>query len=45
MENKYQVVGLFLGLAEAYVLSHQILLDKLETYVIRGLENKWFQSY
>jgi hypothetical protein len=46
MENKHQVIGLFLDLSKAYdVLSHQILLDKLEKYGIRGLANKWFQSY
>jgi retron-type reverse transcriptase len=43
MKNKYQVVGLFLDLTKAYdVLNHQILLDKLDTYEIRGLANKWF---
>jgi hypothetical protein len=46
MENKYQVVGLFLDLTKAYdALTHQILLDKLDTYGIRGLANKWFSSY
>jgi hypothetical protein len=44
MENKHQVIGLFLDLTEAYVLNHQILLDKLEKYGISGLGNKWFQS-
>jgi hypothetical protein len=42
MENKHQVVGLFLDLTKAYdVLNYQILLDKLETCGIRGLSNKW----
>jgi hypothetical protein len=46
MENKHQVIGSFLDLTKAYnVLNHQILLDKLEKYGIRGLANKWFQSY
>jgi hypothetical protein len=45
MENKHQVIGLFLDLTKAYdVLNHQILLDKLENG-ITGLANKWFQSY
>jgi hypothetical protein len=40
------VIGLFLDLTKAYrVLNHQILLNKLEKYGIRGLTNKWFQSY
>jgi hypothetical protein len=29
----------------SYVLNYQILLDKLGKYGIRGLANKWFQSY
>jgi hypothetical protein len=46
MEDKHQVVGLFLDLTKAYnVLNHQILLDKLEIYGNRGIANKWFQSY
>jgi hypothetical protein len=46
MENKYQVVGLFLDLTKVYdVSNHHILLDKLDTYGIRGLANKWFSSY
>jgi hypothetical protein len=46
MENKHQVVGLFLDLTKAYdVLNHHILLDKLDIYGIRGLANEWFHSY
>jgi hypothetical protein len=46
MENEHQVVGLFLDLTKAYdVLNHQILLDKLDIYGIRGLANEWFCSY
>jgi hypothetical protein len=46
LENKLQVVGLFLDLTKAYdVLNHQILLEKLEMYEIRGIANQWFQSY
>jgi hypothetical protein len=46
MENKHQVVGLFLDLTKAYdVLNHQILLDKLDICGIRGLANEWFRSY
>jgi hypothetical protein len=46
LENKLQVVGLFLDLTKAYdVLNHQILLEKLEMNGIRGIANQWFQSY
>jgi hypothetical protein len=46
LENKLQVVGLFLGLTKAYVvLNHQIFLEKLEMYGIGGIANQWFQSY
>jgi hypothetical protein len=41
MENKHQVIGLFLDLTKAYnILNHQILLGKLEKYGIRSLGNK-----
>jgi hypothetical protein len=46
IDKKYQVIGLFLDLSKAYdVLNHQILLEKLERYGIRGITNKWFHSY
>jgi hypothetical protein len=46
LENKLQVVGLFLDPTKAYdVLNHQILLEKLEMYGIRGIANQCFQSY
>jgi hypothetical protein len=40
------VIGIFLDLTKAYdVLNRQMLLDKLESYGIRGIANQWFQSY
>jgi len=40
------VVGIFLKLSKAYdVINHNKLLDKLDSYEIRGSVNKWFQSY
>ena len=39
-------VGLFLDLSKAYdVLDHSLLLDKLNTYGIRGIANTWMESY
>jgi hypothetical protein len=46
LENKLHVIGIFLDLTKAYdVLNHQMLLDKLDSYGIRGIANQWFQSY
>jgi hypothetical protein len=46
LENKLHVIGIFLDLTKAYdVLNHQMLLDKLESYGIRGIANQWFQSH
>ena len=39
-------VGFFLDLSKAYdVLDHSLLLDKLNTYGIRGIANTWMESY
>jgi retron-type reverse transcriptase len=46
IDNKMNPVGIFLDLSKAYdVLDHKILLDKLYTYGIRGITNKWMESY
>ena len=46
IEKKMNPTGIFLDLTKAYdVLRHKVLLSKLDTYGIRGVANKWFESY
>jgi len=46
MPNAGSTVGIFLDLSKAYdVINHNRLLDKLDSYRIRGSVNNWFQSY
>ena len=46
VDNKMNSVGLFLDLSKACdVLDHRLLLDKLNVYGIRGIANKWMESY
>ena len=46
IDNKMNLVGIFLDLSKSYdVLDHKILLDKLNAYGIRGITNKWMESY
>ena len=45
-DRHLHAVGIFLDLSKAYdVINQNRLLDKLDSYGIRGAVNKWFQSY
>ena len=46
LDNKKIACGIFIDLQKAFdTVNHEILIDKLEHYCIRGIENDWFASY
>ena len=46
VDNNLYTCGVFLDFAKAFdTVNHQILLNKLEAYGIRGIPLKWFTSY
>jgi hypothetical protein len=46
MDHCIHVVGIFLELTKSYdVLNHNTLLDKSDSYGIRGNMNLWFKSF
>jgi hypothetical protein len=46
MNKQLYILGLFFDLTKAYdVINHEILLNKLEYYEIRGTIKAWLDSY
>ena len=46
LDNGNHVCGVFIDLQKAFdTVNHDILIDKLSYYGIRGIPNQWFKSY
>jgi hypothetical protein len=45
LDNKEVCVGLFLDSSKAFDMVNHILLQKLDTYGIRGIAHQWVASY
>ena len=46
LDNQHHSLGIFLDLSKAFdTLNHDILLNKLNAYGIRGLANSWIKNY
>jgi len=46
LDKRVHTIGIFIDLSKAYdVLNHNLLLEKLSYYGIRGSTNSWFRSY
>jgi hypothetical protein len=46
LDKRILTIGIFIDLSKAYdVLNHELLLEKLLSYGVRGTTNSWFRSY
>ena len=46
LDSSNFAAGIFVDLQKAFdTVDHEILLKKMEHYGIRGIANKWFESY
>jgi hypothetical protein len=46
LDRHLRLIGIFLDLSKAYdVVNHNMLLNKLDSYGVRGSANKWVKSY
>ena len=46
IDKKNKTIGVFIDLKKAFnTIDHDILLKKLDRYVVRGISNNWAKSY
>ena len=46
LDNKKTTIGIFIDLKKAFdTVNHELLLEKLKFYGVRGIANRWLQNY
>jgi hypothetical protein len=46
LDKRIYIIGIFIDLSKGYdMLNHELLLEKLSYYGVRGTTNSWFRSY
>ena len=46
IDNKMSTIGVFIDIKRSFdTINHNILIDKLEHYGVRGTANKWIMNY